>query len=291
MSNAYIRPGSNSLSVRKKEKRSTHINVNEHELKTAARVIQDRADMNENIMVLLPELKQAKEIIISSIISPNDFSKKELIADYNNTLNLPEATVSAIKGLIDDTVKRHKLVDELYDIAEKALFLEGAAVELIIPRSKIESIILHSVGDKLKTRVDLESYSVNDIKLEDIGFINLDTKKKISLGKSSIDLESLGVKYSGNPLLFATNEAYDKARDSIMKNEWYLDSSSKTDLEAIDSNVLNIYNKFKSNVKERYINLSNISSNNKSDDIPFRMKLNSATVLPLYTDDKTKHLG
>lgn len=291
MSN-YIRPGSNSLSVREKEKRPTHINVNEHELRSAARVIQDRADMNENIMVLLPELKQAKEIIISSIISPNDFSKKELIADYNNSLNLPDTTIAAIKNIIEATLKRHKITDDLYDIAEKALFLEGAAVELIIPRSKVESIILHSVGKSLKTKMDLESFNSTDVKLEDIGFINIDTNKSITkIGKSDISLESFGIKYSGNPLLFATNEVYDKARSNIMNNEWYLDSNSKMDLEAIDSNTLSIYDRYKSSVKERYINLSNVMSNNKGDDVPFRMKLNSATVLPLYTDDKTKHLG
>ena len=290
-----IRPGSTGLATKKKDSRNgrqTHINVNEHELKSASRVIQDRADMNSDIMVLLPELKQAKDIIISSIISPNDFSKKELISDYNNSIGLSEMTTVKIKSLIDVTVKRYKLVDEMYDIAEKALFIEGADVELIIPRSKIESIILHSVGDNIKNRTDLESFSVNDMKLEDIGFMKLDVEKQVDLdSKNKMSLSGLGVKYTGNPLVFATNEAYDHARVRVMSNEWYLDSKQKMDVEAIDVDVLKLYDEHKRSVKERYVNLSNLQGKKNKEDVPFRLKLNSSTVLPLYTDDKTKHIG
>ena len=295
MSNTMIRPGSTGLATKKKDSRNgrqTHINVNEHELKSASRVIQDRADMNSDIMVLLPELKQAKDIIISSIISPNDFSKKELISDYNNSIGLSEMTTVKIKSLIDVTVKRYKLVDEMYDIAEKALFIEGADVELIIPRSKIESIILHSVGDNIKNRTDLESFSVNDMKLEDIGFMKLDVEKQVDLdSKNKMSLSGLGVKYTGNPLVFATNEAYDHARVRVMSNEWYLDSKQKMDVEAIDVDVLKLYDEHKRSVKERYVNLSNLQGKKNKEDVPFRLKLNSSTVLPLYTDDKTKHIG
>lgn len=291
MSNGLIRPGSSSLTMKERPKNQTHINVNEHELKTASRVIQDRADMNENIMVLLPELKQAKEIIISSIISPNDFSKKELIPDYNNSLNLPDATVAAIKTLTESAIVRHKIVDSLYDIAETSLFLQGASVELIIPRSKVEAIILHSVGKEIKTKLDLESYSTKDIKLEDIGFVNVDTTKKVTVNNKEIGLSDLNITYSGNPLSYATNEAYDKARNKIMKDTWYLDDSSRLDVESLNDSVLAIYDTYKKNVKERYINLANITSKDNKDDIPFRMKLNASTVLPIYTDDKSVHLG
>ena len=86
-----IRPGSKDVIFRKpttNNSGSSQININESELDAASRSIAERRAMNEDVMVLVPELKQAENIIVSSIISPNKKKKKELLSDYDNFMSI-----------------------------------------------------------------------------------------------------------------------------------------------------------------------------------------------------------
>lgn len=290
---SVIRAGSKSIKTKKPDKpQSSQININEMELDRASKVINDRKTMNEDVLVLVPELKQARDIIVNSVISPNDYSKKELLSDFDNFLELDESIVMEIRDIIDNTVTKFKLVSELSDVVKESLFGDGAYPELIIPRSKITDIIKDGSDIKLKSKSDLESFNIDSYsdKLNSYGYVNIDTEKTITIDAESYSLNDLNVSAISNPLVLLIPEIYDNARKDIMDKELFLPTANKKDVESISPDLLNIYDKFKRRTKERYISI-NKDTKIESDDVPFRLLLSSSAVIPIYTDDRTNHLG
>lgn len=297
MSNSkeIIRPGNKDIFFKKPANNnsgSSQININESEIDAASRSIADRQAMNDDVMVLVPELKQAENIIVGSIISPNDYSKKELLSDYDNYLELPEDVVNDIRGLIDTNVIRYKLVDDLDPSARECLFRSGAYPELILPRSKINEIITSDASLKLSKKSDLENFKIDDYtdKLEKFGYINVSSDKKVKIDNEEFTLKSLNVSSISNPAVLLTPELYDNARKEIMSKDLYLGTQTSKDLESINSDVLSTYDNYKRRTKERYICITKDTKIN-NDDIPFRFKLNSRAILPIFTDDPKDHLG
>lgn len=290
-----IRPGSKDVIFRKPENNnsgSSQININESELDAASRSIADRKAMNEDVMVLVPELKQAENIIISSIISPNDYSKKELLSDYDNFLNLPEDIVGGIRDIIDTNILRYKLTDELSDVVKTCLFDDGAYPELILPRSKITEIITSDAELTLKSKKDLESFTIDSYtdKLEKVGYVSLKDTNKVKIDTEEFSLNDLNVTTISNPAVLLIPEIYDEGRQKIMNRDLYLATDRVKDIESIDVNVLSTYDNYKRRKKERYISITR-DTKIKTDDVPFRFKVSSRAILPIYTDDVKKHLG
>jgi hypothetical protein len=290
-----IRPGSKDILFRKPDTNnsgSSQININEAELDSASRSIADRRSMNEDVMVLVPELKQAENVIVSSIISPNDYSKKELLSDYDNFLGLPEDIVSDIRGIIETNILRYKLTDELDNVVRTCLFDDGAYPELILPRSKISEIITSDADLKLKSKTDLESFTIDSYstKLENMGYVNVKTDTKVMIDSEEFQLSNLGVSTISNPAVLLIPEIYDESRQKIMARDLYLSSERVKDIESIDSDVLSVYDNYKRRKKERYISITR-DTKIKTDDVPFRLKVSSRAILPIYTDDEKKHLG
>lgn len=290
-----IRPGSKDVIFRKPENNnsgSSQININESELNAASRSIADRKAMNEDVMVLVPELKQAENIIISSIISPNDYSKKELLSDYDNFLNLPEDIVGGIRDIIDTNILRYKLTDELSDVVKTCLFDDGAYPELILPRSKISEIITSDADLTLKSKKDLESFTIDSYtdKLEKVGYVSLKDTNKVKIDTEEFSLNDLNVTTISNPAVLLIPEIYDESRQKIMSRDLYLAGDRVKDIESIDVDVLSTYDNYKRRKKERYISITR-DTKIKTDDVPFRFKVSSRSILPIYTDDVKKHLG
>lgn len=290
-----IRPGSKDVIFRKPTNNnsgSSQININESELDAASRSIADRKAMNEDVMVLVPELKQAENIIISSIISPNDYSKKELLSDYDNFLNLPEDIVGGIRDIIDTNILRYKLTDELSDVVKTCLFDDGAYPELILPRSKISEIITSDADLTLTNKKDLESFTIKSYtdKLEKVGYVSLKDTNKVKIDTEEYSLLDLNVTTISNPAVLLIPEIYDEGRQKIMNRDLYLSTDRVKDIESIDINVLSTYDNYKRRKKERYISITR-DTKIKTDDVPFRFKVSSRAILPIYTDDVKKHLG
>ncbi len=290
-----IRPGSKDVIFRKpttNNSGSSQININESELDAASRSIAERRAMNEDVMVLVPELKQAENIIVSSIISPNDYSKKELLSDYDNFLNLPEDVVGSIRNIIDTNILRYKLTEELGDVVRTALFEDGAYPELILPRSKISEIITSDVDLQLTKKSDLESFNINSYsdKLEKVGYINFKNDSKLKIDNEEFSLKDLSVTTISNPAVLLAPEIYDDARRKIMNRDLYLDTNRVKDIESIDVGILSVYDNYKRRKKERYISITK-NTKIETDDVPFRFKCSSRAILPIYTDDEKKHLG
>jgi hypothetical protein len=302
--NHYLVPGSNKVSRKKQEYRQTNkgspysdyqLNINESDLKTASKHIKERADMNSDIMKLVPEIKQCKEIILSSMVSPNDFSKRELLPYYDNILSFSDTVVNKIKTLISTSVARYNMVDTLYDISEEALFMSGADIELIMPRSMINNVIKDSMianANVSNSRTDLENFNPANLKLENEGLVTIDVSKSIKHTINKVDyeakLEDFNIEYTGNPLAITINDTYKKATESIMDNIYY---GIGVDKESIDKETLSIYDKYKKFKTKQFINIGDATNKQTKADLPFIMKMSSSATMPIYIDKPSNHVG
>lgn len=96
---------------------------------------------NENAIQLMPEIEWACRVLVSSILSPKDMTKRELIY----TIDLDWLSPSVKSVILDDVKKEMENVynysDSLYYIFKDALFTKGAHPRLILPEAAVDKII------------------------------------------------------------------------------------------------------------------------------------------------------
>lgn len=96
---------------------------------------------NDTLVKLFPDSDLAMQIVISSILSPNDLVTESL------TLSIPDIAIPAdIKKQLLDVITEHlrenyKFMNELYTIIEETLFTKGAYAEIIIPEASLDRLI------------------------------------------------------------------------------------------------------------------------------------------------------
>ena len=148
--------------------------------KTATNVVD-----SENMMQLLPDLELAKQVLVSSILSPNDLISTALT--YGSSAD----DLGEVKGLLVDVIKdyfenSYKIKTLLPRMLEEALFTKGAYPVAVIPESSIDEAI-NSTG-----RVTLESLkdelTAND-ELVNYGILG-NAKSQATSGKLNFGLES-----------------------------------------------------------------------------------------------------
>lgn len=108
----------------------------------------------ENMEQLLPDLKLAKEILISSILSPNNLMDVKLV--FNCTASdMGELANVAIGEVEDYFSDDYKINGQLHDILERILFTSGSHPIAVIPEAAIDAIIN---GEE---RISVESIGVH----------------------------------------------------------------------------------------------------------------------------------
>ena len=135
-----------------------------------SKTIMGRIEDNENIFKLFPDIELAIQIIISSILSPKDMVKSELIYRAKDSA-LPAQMVSKMVQYVREEIEKYyKLEDELPTILRDALFKSGSHVKAILPESAVDQLI------NSKTPLTTESMYSEDI------FISKDGSKVRHLG-------------------------------------------------------------------------------------------------------------
>lgn len=126
----------------------------------------------KNLKVLAPEIKQARQIIISSILSPNDM-QTDLVSISTDYPGLSDDVNAEISQLINDYFNDdYKLAPKLVEWYGTAGFEDGAKAILILPQQEVR--LLNEVADtwnpndldpsceSLCDKKDLEKLLVND---------------------------------------------------------------------------------------------------------------------------------
>lgn len=94
----------------------------------------------KTLMDALPDLELQKDIIISSVLSPNDMISTELIYSADTDL-FGDVTNELTQGIKDYFDNDYKITEELTGWLERALFIEGACPIGVIPETAIDEAI------------------------------------------------------------------------------------------------------------------------------------------------------
>jgi len=99
--------------------------------------ISDKISSNEEILQLFPDVELAIQILVSSILSPNDMLNAKLNYSMDD-FEIPNSINAHILDVIRIHIeKNYALESKLSDILREALFTKGAYVEAIIPDTDI----------------------------------------------------------------------------------------------------------------------------------------------------------
>lgn len=142
--------------------------LNTGQLQTISDSIRARIKDNDSIMQLFPDLKLAAQILISSVISPKDMTKNELIYKAEGA-EFP----SEFKAKLIDVIREHfdghyKMKDHLQFILNDQMFEAGSHVRLVLPESIVDGMINGSAQVSMENMVDIYN---SDNTIRSMGFL------------------------------------------------------------------------------------------------------------------------
>lgn len=116
-------------------------NLNRTAIAAISENTKQRIRDNENIMQLFPETELAIQIVVSSILSPKDMVKADLIYKGKDSIFPSEITMACNEFLQSEMDKAYKLKDDLQNILIESLYRTGSYVKLVLPESIVDEII------------------------------------------------------------------------------------------------------------------------------------------------------
>lgn len=129
---------------------------------------QIRAIDNENAINLMPEIEWACRVLVSSILSPKDMTKRELIYNIDLDWLPPGAKTAVIEQVKKDMTTVYEYGDSLYHIFKDALFRKGSHPRLILPEAAVDMAI--NSGETLSMESLSQMYSPDGKSLKRKGY-------------------------------------------------------------------------------------------------------------------------
>lgn len=240
--------------------------VNYSDIFNISKHIKDKISSNQDINDIFPDIALSIEIIVSSILSPNEMLKPTLSYKLNK-INLPVTTTSYIVRTIKDHLKdNYKLQDRLYNIIEESMFTKGAYAELLVPTSMVYDLYKKR---STKLTVGLESAVDYSMKKHSGKFI----KKKV--------LYDGILTVSDNLTILNSEEQYSESiEDAVTDVITGKRSSIDDEITAGFENAVN---------RKEILSLYN---DDKSEEKPIIRKIPVESVIPVINpNDPSKHYG
>jgi len=253
--------------------------------------IKDKLVNNENIVQLFPDVDLSIQIIVSSILSPNDLMTTSL--NYSSPeINIPSSLKSLLLEEIKDSFSKNvDIKTKLPTIVRESLFTKGAYIEAIIPESNLDLAITGTGEVSVENYLDSKYLSDNNVKLSPNGISDF-----------TISLEDYGIG-NGNIKLVSSNEKLDLgfeiiddpsimvAKDKII--DGMVNSVSNTTLSNEDSDkIKQMDNIFRTTFEdeEPFISMENTVRSNIGK--PLIQKIPVEATIPVHVSgDTSKHIG
>ena len=284
------------------------------ELPNIADSVNEKIKNNESVLELFPDIELAIQIIVSSIISPNDMLSTNSIYVSPNIKLPPDVT-----NALTDTIKKHinvnyNLDDNLYDIVKETMFTKGATAFAIIPEASlddvinpdyngqisIESINNHYTKTSILGKTDSITCSVEELRTRDKTkhlSLNILSKESVTDKTKTIEVNenTLGIQIIDNPsILKVGNSRFNNIKKrAASKIKGYgisrEDIGTEEDLSELDA-------LFKNNDRLPMATINSINTidtaSRESIGMPMTFKLPIESVIPVYAlNDVSKHLG
>lgn len=285
---------------------------------------RDKIEGNDDILVLFPDTSLAIEMIISSMLSPNDFVTKNLLYHCPENLDISPSMQQELMKIIKDHMNQeYKFESKFSDIIKEALFTKGSYVEIIIPEASLDDYINKPSFESYQTSHghkylgDLKSFDIDFIKnkLSGMEFNTESLKSKFNTkynNNSSVKINCSLEGYNESNIKLVTTEQNNNYTKQIklpkISDRESLIKSSSDMLKRIASDIYSEkYNRktnndlsldliFKKGIKGTHrqsgIEIINTAGNasRKSIGKPLVMKIPAECVIPVHAinDPKTK---
>lgn len=288
-------------------------NLNQSQINSISDSTKQRLKDNENVISLFPDIELAIQIIISSILSPKDMVKTEIIYGAKEPI-LPSEVIMKLNSIASKHIESHyDFKNELSDILRETLFTTGSYVKAVIPESIVDELINSNTPN-----VSTESISELFIDDKPVSLGILGNSKKGENTAKSYSFESYfktqSIKDYNSSIVTEDNKALDfiEVTDNykLLKLPKLIETHNKSKLRnmfkkdarvTMESKSEGLTNKEFSSVvfkesknnTDTFVAIPN-SYNVKRKAIgrPLVIKLPSESVIPVYIPgDESKHIG
>lgn len=251
---------------------------------------------NDDIMKLFPDVELSIQIMVSSIISPNDLLTTKLSYDVEN-IRLPLDIKNTLLEIIEEHIEKHyKLTKKLPDIIREALYTKGAYIEAIIPEASLDDIINNRSVDgtiSFENYGFLGSYDTNKVNLSLEKYIPKD--KKVKQEVIAVTQEDLNIEILDNPNVLLLRDALVKNTTFRTKN--MIKRNSKRYGFGLTKEATDDFDKiFRSDrdydEKETIVVTNIKDASRQSISRPLTIKVPSEALIPIHVmKEPSKHLG
>lgn len=303
-------------------KPDTQNSLNQSQIQAISESTKQRTRDNENIIQLFPDIELAVQILVSSILSPKDMVKTDLIYKSKEPI-LPSELLLKLNTIAQSHLESyHGLRDELQDMLRDTLFNTGSYIKAIIPESIVDEIINQNKVVSTESLTDLfdapkkirhlgvlgnAGPTTNSTALESFFSTNVTTEYKP--GVTTKDLAPTGLEIALEHLEVTDNFQMLKLPEVIkVANKQKLKSLVKTSkslsLEAYNDKqpadkkltafeLTGLTYKNNSPQSQTFLAIpSRLNSKRKTIGRPLVLKLPSESVIPVYIPgDESRHIG
>lgn len=284
---------------------------------------EQKINDNENIFQLFPDIELAAQILISSILSPNDMFTIELIYGLKQNILPPQVTNALMKCIKNNLESYYELDKKIATILRESFFDIGSYVTAIIPESSLDELINKNRFISTEHLTDIIEIKNNEVHIKHIGFLgntkNTDKSSDFSLESftyTSINNSTYNYKVNFNsndkkeiPLALSVIDNFDILKlpiiaqnNNLIKTK-HLISKIRTGNNinlSTESNKINKKFEIKSGLFKStspqltpFVKIHGQNdSYRKSVGRPLTLKLPSESVIPIHVPgDPTSHIG
>lgn len=96
---------------------------------------------NENALALMPEIAWACRVLVSSILSPKDMTKRELVYTMDLDWISPSVKSYILEEIKQEMESTYDYANSLYPIFADCLFAKGSHPRLVMPEAAVDAVI------------------------------------------------------------------------------------------------------------------------------------------------------
>jgi len=292
------------------KKEHSYHNLNQSQIQAISDNTKSRIRDNENVMQLFPDIELAVQIIVSSILSPKDMVKTDIIYKAKEAILPAELTLK-----LNDIVSSHfesyyDIKNELSTILREALFSNGSHIKAIIPESVVDELI--NSNKRVTTESLAELFTLDNAPAH-LGILGNPGEVSKIPALERFASNKIIPTYSPNIKAFESLENYKSLVEvtdnfKLFKLPFVLESHKQNKIKSI---IKGKYLSTESNAKLNSAEFSSLVYKNKSGDSkefisiptqgnskrksvgrPLVLNLPSEAVIPVYVPgSESKHIG
>lgn len=138
------------------------------ELQNISASVSQKDSDAETQMQLFPEIKLACEILVASVMSPNDMYTEELSFSINDGLHCQPLQASLIPLVKTYLTEKYNLLQTLPEILKEALFGSGSYALAVIPESSVDDLIN---GDVALSKESMSIHMEDNGRFKPVGYL------------------------------------------------------------------------------------------------------------------------